>query len=89
MRTEPPHSRTGRILTIRPYTDLEQSEYFMLYSAHAIIAQLVEHIHGKDEVISSILINGSKTFYGARIYELPLRSREIPQSSREFTKYLT
>ena len=26
---------------------------------YALIAQLAEHIHGKDEVISSILIEGS------------------------------
>ena len=57
----------------------------MLYSAHAIIAQLVERIHGKDEVISSILINGSKTFCGARTYELPLRSssRDVHTSRTE------
>lgn len=29
----------------------------------AVVAQLVEHIHGKDEVTSSILVNGSMGRY--------------------------
>ena len=30
----------------------------MFYKFHALVAQLAEHIHGKDKVISSILIEG-------------------------------
>ena len=33
--------------------------YCPAVSRQALIAQLAEHIHGKDEVISSILIEGS------------------------------
>ena len=34
------------------------SFYAGSFAADALIAQLAEHIHGKDEVISSILIEG-------------------------------
>gem|GEM_PF-5934470 len=32
--------------------------FAMFYKFHALVAQLAEHIHGKDKVISSILIEG-------------------------------
>ena len=32
---------------------------FLIRNYHAVVAQLVEHIHGKDEVCGSIPHNGS------------------------------
>ncbi len=37
----------------------ESTPLFFLRSLVAVVAQLVEHVHGKDEVTSSILVNGS------------------------------
>ena len=38
----------------------------MLY--YALVAQLAEHIHGKDKVISSILIEGSLIFIENEVF---------------------
>ncbi len=38
---------------------ISQNEDFVILSSCANIAQLVEHVHGKDEVIGSIPIVGS------------------------------
>jgi hypothetical protein len=45
-----------------------QRRHTPIKQAHAVVAQLVEHFHGKEEVTGSIPVNGSTTQKSERIH---------------------